>query len=104
MARNRSDETSAIWSRSGEKRTHLGHRRSEAIGPKPTSLCSIGALRPKPKLRSNTLGRVIFMAEARVEGRLVAIPAADISGYSYYAGDLWDKFSAARSKSSIGPR
>ncbi len=31
LARNRSDETSAIWSRSGEKRTQLGHRRSEAF-------------------------------------------------------------------------
>jgi hypothetical protein len=36
LARNRSDETSAIWSRSGEKRTQLGHRRSEAIDPKAT--------------------------------------------------------------------
>jgi hypothetical protein len=30
---NRSDEASAIWSRSGEKRTQRGRRRSEAFDP-----------------------------------------------------------------------
>ena len=33
VARNRSAATSAIWSRSGGKRTQLGHRQSVAFGP-----------------------------------------------------------------------
>ena len=36
LARNRSDKRSAIWSRSREKRTQLGHRRCEAIDPTET--------------------------------------------------------------------